>query len=188
MNLTDSTGKPHSLKDLIFSYPSLRHYSTSLEDGKLKISSSGAWFWRAIFIASLTALFTSTIFSYLFIYFPPVEKRWSALVVAGAICVLMNGAMLFIIAAGMYRVHTIDRNAGVVFLRSRKIYRVSEIARVEVMEEHTRGSRRQSYVLVLVSHDGKRHPLIYRIPPSEELIELANILGDFVGAPVSVHG
>lgn len=88
----------------------------------------------------------------------------------------------------MYRVHTFDRNAGVVLLRSRKIYRVSEIARLEVMKENKHGSRQQYYVLALVSHDGKRHPLVYRMPPSDELIELAKIVGDFIGAQVSVEG
>jgi hypothetical protein len=171
-----------------FFIPSLRHYSTTLKDGKLKISLSGAWLGRAILVALLIALFTLAIFSYLFIYFPPVEKRSLALVIAGAICFLMNSVMLFVIVAGMYRVHTFDRNAGVVLRGSKKIYRVSEIARVEVIKEQKRGSREQNYVLALVFHDGKRHPLVYRIPPSDELIELAKIIGDFVGAQVSVKG
>lgn len=171
----------YSLKHVLFSYQTLKHYSVSLENGKLKISLSEAWFSRSIIVLSLIALVSLACFIYLYIYFPPVEKRWIALAMAAAIGVLMTGMMLLIVIMGVLRVYTFDRDTDGVLLRSRMICRMSEIGQVEVAKENRSGGQGTSYVLLIVFHGGKRKRLFNRLPPPDELIELANTIGDYIG-------
>ncbi len=174
-----------SLKNLLFSYSRLRHYSVSKQDGKLRISLSRVWFYRCLLLLIVVSVLSLAVFVYLYLNFPPVEKRWLALVVCAVVGASMIGMMLLIMAMGLRAVYIFDLQTGRVLRRKSVLCRTSEINRLEIIKNDLRSGRDERYTLQLIFLERKRLTLFHRSAPADELFEIAETLGEYVGARVA---